>query len=334
MNVTDGVKVEVAIASGEDTGPISTNKSFGDYLTKDPVWIDLAYVEARPFEWLTFSGGRMPNPYFSTDLVWDPDLRFEGLAFTGSHAFGGGANAPFVYLTAGAFPLREQVVGSDSWLYAGQLGTNLTLGAVDFRLGGAYYDFTNVQSSLNPPDGSRLNDYTKPPLIGPGNSVFNMRTDGLTTLAGLASKFRLVDVTAEVAFRFGTDKAVRIIGDYVRNLDLDEQEIDTLRGEPGVVPGDTGWQARFSVGSIRVARRHDWNVALAYRSLETDAVLAAFADSDFGVHGGTDLKGFVFEGSYGLANDTWLALEWDSADSIDRPPFSSDVILLDLNTRF
>jgi hypothetical protein len=161
-----------------------------------------------------------------------------------------------------------------------------------------------------------------------------MRTDGLTTLAGLASKFRLANATAEVQFRFGTDKSVRITGDYVRNLDMDAAEIDALRGEPGVIPGDTGWQARFQVGSMRIAQRHDWNIALTYRSLETDAVLAAFTDSDFGAFGGTDLKGTMFEASYGLAANTWITLEWDSADSIDRPPFSTDVILLDLNTRF
>ncbi len=46
---------------------------------RTPVWIDLAYIEAKPFQQLTLTGGRMPNPFFSTDLVWDTDLRLEGV---------------------------------------------------------------------------------------------------------------------------------------------------------------------------------------------------------------------------------------------------------------
>lgn len=328
--VSEGVKVGVGIASGQDNGPISTNKTFGDYFTKDAGWIDLAYIEAKPFKQLTLSGGRMMNPFVSTDLVWDTDLRLEGVAGQLRQPFGPAQ----VFLNAGAFPLREQEIESDSWLYAGQLGGQLTFGDLQFTLAGAYYDFDNVQSKRNPPDGSRLNDFTRPLLIGPGNSVFNMRTDGLTTLAGLASKFELMNITADVQYLFGSGQAVRFTADYVRNRALDAAEIDALRGEPGVPPGDTGWQARLSVGAIKVARRHDWSLAASYRKLETDAVLAAFTDSDFGVYGGTDLKGFAIEASYGLTNDTWLSLEWDSADAIDRPPFSTDVVLFDVNARF
>jgi hypothetical protein len=272
----------------------------------------------------------MANPFFSTDLVWDTDLRMEGVAAQFRQPFGPAT----VFLNGGAFPLRELDVESDSWLYAGQLGSKLTFGNLEFTLAGAYYDFDNVQSKLNPPDGSRLNDFTRPPILGPGNSVFNMRTDGLTTLAGLASKFELMNITADVAYRFGDGKAVRFTGDYVRNRALDTAEIDRLRGEPGVPAGDTGWQARIQVGDVRIADRHDWSFAATYRKLETDAVLAAFTDSDFGVYGGTDLKGYAVEASYGLTRNTWLTLEWDSADSIDRPPFSTDVVLLDVNARF
>ncbi|WP_157995337.1 putative porin [Peristeroidobacter soli] len=328
--VTDGVKVGIGLASGQDNGPISTNKTFGDYFTKDAGWIDLAYIEAQPFKQLTLIGGRMANPFFSTDLVWDTDLRMEGVAAQFRQPFGPAT----VFLNGGAFPLRELDVESDSWLYAGQLGSKLTFGNLEFTLAGAYYDFDNVQSKLNPPDGSRLNDFTRPPILGPGNSVFNMRTDGLTTLAGLASKFELMNITADVAYRFGDGKAVRFTGDYVRNRALDTAEIDRLRGEPGVPAGDTGWQARIQVGDVRIADRHDWSFAATYRKLETDAVLAAFTDSDFGVYGGTDLKGYAVEASYGLTRNTWLTLEWDSADSIDRPPFSTDVVLLDVNARF
>ncbi|MEY4194862.1 MAG: hypothetical protein RLZZ226_1230, partial [Pseudomonadota bacterium] len=39
-------------------------------------------------------------------------------------------------------------------------------------------------------------------------------------------------------------------------------------------------------------------------------------------------------GSYGLATNTWLNVRWLSAKAIDGPVFDTDVVLVDLNSRF
>jgi hypothetical protein len=332
--VSPGIKVGISLASGEDSGPVSTNKTFGDYQSKDPVWLDRAYIEATPVKGLVFTGGRMPNPFFSTDLVWDSDINFEGLAFNGKYDIGEGSSANSLFATAGVFPLLESSRNSDRWLYAGQIGGTVAAGSGSLKLGAAWYEYDNVQSSKNPADGSRLNDYTKPPLLAQGNSIFNMRTDGLTTLAGLASDFRLLNITGQAEFPINPTMVVRISADYVQNMAMDAAEIDDLRGEPGVKPGDTGWQARMFVGHKKIAARSSWDFSAAYRRLETDAVLDVFADSDFGAYGGTDLEGYVIEGNYAVAENTWFSLKWLSADSIERAPFSTDVVLFDLNARF
>ncbi len=332
--VTPGVKVGITLAAGEDNGPVSTNKTFGDYLRKDPVWLDRAYIEATPLKGLTFTGGRMPNPFFSTDLVWDADLNFEGLALNGKYSFGGEPGATSLFATAGVFPLLESSRNSDRWLYAGQLGGSAAVGSGSVKLGAAWYEYDNVQSLKNPADGSKLNDYSKPPLLAQGNSIFNMRTDGLTTLAGLASDFRLLNVTGQAEFPINPAMVVRVTADYVQNMAMDADEIDRLRGEAGVKPGDTGWQARLFVGHKKIAARNSWDASATYRHLQTDAVLDVFTDSDFGAYGGTDLEGYILEGNYAVADNTWLSLKWLSADSIERAPFSSDVVLFDLNARF
>lgn len=332
--VSEAVKVNFSLASGDDNGPVSTNKTFGDYLRKDAVWLDRAYIQARLYPGLELVGGRMPNPFYSTDLVWDADLNPEGLALKGSYSLGGQDSGNSLFATAGAFPLQEYARYSDRWLYAGQLGGAFRLGPANTRIGLAYYDFQNIQSEKNAPDGSRLKDYTRPSLMTQGNSVFNMRTDGLTTLAGLASEFRLVNLTAQVEFPIEGGKSVRVTGDYVKNIAFDQDEINRLRGEFGTQGGDAGWQLKVSGGDARIARRYDWDLSLAFRRIESDAVLDAFNDSDFGVYGGTDLEGTVLEGSYGVSDNTWLSLKWLSADTIKRLPLSSDVLLFDLNARF
>ena len=65
----------------------------------------------------------------------------------------------------------------------------------------------------------------------------------------------------------------------------------------------------------------------------TDAVLDAFTDSDFHL-GGTDTKGYILGGSFGIDKNTWFTMRWLSADPIDGPPLSIDVLQADLNARF
>ena len=89
----------------------------------------------------------------------------------------------------------------------------------------------------------------------------------------------------------------------------------------------------ITIGADAIRKLHDWQVFVGYRYLERDAVLDAFTDSDFHL-GGTDAKGWILGGDYGLARNTWLTLRYLSADEIDGPPLGIDVLQLDLNTRF
>ena len=76
-----------------------------------------------------------------------------------------------------------------------------------------------------------------------------------------------------------------------------------------------------------------WNVSAFYKYLESDAVVDAFTDSDFHL-GGTNAKGYIFGGSYGVAHNVDLTAHWLSASEVSGPPYTVDVILLDLNGRF
>jgi hypothetical protein len=62
-------------------------------------------------------------------------------------------------------------------------------------------------------------------------------------------------------------------------------------------------------------------------------VLDALTDSDFNL-GGTNAKGFIVGGSYGVDDNVWLSLRWISSDQIEGLPLSIDTMQLDLNARF
>jgi hypothetical protein len=101
-------------------------------------------------------------------------------------------------------------------------------------------------------------------------------------------------------------------------------------------PGDEeteGYMAKLTVGWPDVRLRRSWQVFLAYKHLERDAVLDAFTDSDFHL-GGTNAEGWIVGGSYSLLDDTYLEARYLTADEITGPPLGIDVLQIDLGARF
>jgi hypothetical protein len=101
-------------------------------------------------------------------------------------------------------------------------------------------------------------------------------------------------------------------------------------------PGDEqieGYQLKVTVGWPSTLLRGNWQTFLAYRYLERDAVLDAFTDSDFHL-GGTNAKGWLLGGAYGLTDNTYLSMRYMSADEISGPPLGIDVLQVDLNAKF
>ena len=328
--VSDAVKVGLRLSSGNERGAVSTNSIMGDFFQKDNIWIDRAYIAVTPVKQFAFTAGRIPNPFDTTDMVWDRDINPEGAAARLSYNFGDRAE---LYATGAYFAMQERAIFSDTYMVGGQVGGHAELGdGLAVKASVSYYDFVGIQSRKNAPDGSRLLDYTAPLFLDKGNSVFNVRTDGLTTLAGLASDYNLGIANIGASYTSGPLR-FQLTGEVVKNFAVDPAEIARLRGEPGVKPGDLGWQVRLDAGYPEIQDFGQWNIAAAYKRIETDAVLDIFTDSDFGL-GGTDVKGYLLDGNFGIYKNTSIGVSWFSTDAINRPPFSVDVLQLNLQTRF
>ncbi|HZF44843.1 MAG TPA: putative porin, partial [Sphingomonadaceae bacterium] len=256
--ISDRVRAGLRLASGNERGAVSTNATMGDFFLKDNFWLDRAYLEIEPVSGVVLTGGRMPNPFETTDMVWDADINPEGVSLAIRRNVMDGFE---VFGTAAYLPMEERAIFKDSFMIGGQLGVNVEpTDGFKVALSGSYYDFRGIQSQKNAPDGSRLKDYTAPRFLDKGNSVFNMRTDGLTTLAGLASDFNLLIGNIRVSQDVGP-LVFSLTGEVVKNLAVDAAEIALLRGEPGVKPGDLGWQVRFEGGNPKIERFGQWQLA-------------------------------------------------------------------------
>jgi hypothetical protein len=102
---------------------------------------------------------------------------------------------------------------------------------------------------------------------------------------------------------------------------------------PVYAGGNEGWLARLTVGHRDLKQLWDWNAHVGYKYLESDAVIDAFADSDFGL-GGTNLKGYFVGGNLALGPNVWASARWMSANQVAGVPYAVDIFQLDLNARF
>jgi hypothetical protein len=92
---TDSFNAGFELESG--TGGDSANQTFGNGFAKESINVGLVYLQWKPTDWLTLTGGKQRNPIYSTDLVWDPDINPEGGSEVLSFTFpvgGGESSAP------------------------------------------------------------------------------------------------------------------------------------------------------------------------------------------------------------------------------------------------
>ena len=367
--ISGGLSSGVRIATSNIPDPVSTNQTLGNTGSQYDFNIDRAFlkydaIDSKGFKWLTLTGGRIANPWYvgggeftgGSELVWDTDLSFEGFAATyryslgtahrvhdksGDHEVDDGKHA--IFATVGAFPLQEAALSSqDKWLFGSQLGLDWGFANQDaLKMAVAYFDYENVTANPNrntPPTcntNSPSNNLSVPQFMQFGNTMAIICYDNDNVFPGrygLASDYRIVNASASYDLARFAPHHVIVGIDFAKNIGFDAASVQRLAGIP-VDDETTSWQARIDYGWPKVDHAGEWNVFTLYKYVERDAVLDAFSDSDFHL-GGSNAKGWVVGGNYGLMKNVWFTGRWLSTDVISGPKYSNDILQLDVNTRF
>lgn len=350
--LSDTFTAGIRMTTGHMDNPLSPNQSIEIRQAKLDWGLDRVFVTAKPYSWLTATAGRFANPFFSTDMVWDRSLAFDGAAVTFTPKLNDSVTG---FGTIGAFPIDQVHKNSfnkakDKWFMGAQAGLEwISPNKSSVKAGLALYDFKEVQGIRNNQDGvdTRYNASVMP-WRQKGNNTFDVLQNGdascgLVDLAnggqgysgsgcGLASKFKVVNLTGQVDLATFDPVHVILQGDYARNIAFDRQEIYNRTGRLYDKETDA-YQVKLTVGMPDVANRHDWQVFGAYKRIEADAVMDSFNDSDFNL-GGTNAKGTILGGSYGLDKNTSFTARWYSTREVSGLPLSIDVFLFDLTARF
>lgn len=360
-DVSETLKADFRLTTGGFTNPVSSNDTLGNNFNRYNIGFDRAYLTYQPIENLSLYVGRMENPWYSSDLLWDDDLGFDG--FAGKYQFElTDTFRPFI--TAGALSVQNTSVdlptysldkqsSDDKWLFAGQIGADWKIQEdLNAKLGLGYFHYYNVVGNLSDPcpayttQISCNTDNTRPGFMQQGNTLFALRQLDISNdptgpqyqYFGLATPYEILNLNTQLDFTLAEDRHVLFNLDYVKNLGFDEGRIKKLgpvtNSSKGYFDGgDEGYQVKAMFGHPKPTEIGQWNIGAGYRYLESDAVLDAFTDSDFHL-GGTNAKGFFVSGNYGFSKNAWLGMRYLSADTITGEPYKVDVLQLDLNARF
>lgn len=339
-DITDTIDVEVGLSTGTSNpgSPPTPMVTLGDSFNLKSVFFDRAFLRWRPTSDLTFWGGRFANPWFYTDLVWYPELNFDGVALQYRPQL---TESWSLFFTAGAFFLQEVDISThDKWLFAGQLGAQYKRDNVTGKLGVAFYDFENTVGVVNNPAQPGLTDWTAPQYQQKGNTLMDIDPTQTGIKTAYASEYKELNITGSLDLGYWDPVHVVFIADYVNNLGFHMQDVlarvgQALNGQDyQIVHKETeGFQLGAVVGHPTMRDFGDWKVLFFYKYLEADAVMDAFADQDFHL-GGTNARGWITGGELGLTKNVWLSTKWFSANEISGPPLAIDVFQFNINARF
>ncbi|WP_338801765.1 putative porin [Pseudomonas sp. RSB 5.4] len=358
----------IRIGTGSDNNPVSTTQTLGGGFAKKDIWLDQGYLNWKPTDELTLTGGRFANPFMSTDMLYSNDLNFDGVAAIFDHKL----NRDWgVFGTVGAFPVDytndtttsngfDKEESDNKWLYGAQIGAKWAINSNN-RLKGAlaYYRFDDIQGQRSSPCEPWAGapgcdtDGTRAAFMQKGNSVFLLRditpnpanptTTPQPQFVGLASEFNLLDLNLVWDADLPQDFKLRSQGNYIHNLGYDEgdmrkrsegQIVNNLNSSGDIESGANAWMVQFTLGNaLDLKKQGDWNLFAGYKYIQPDALPDGFNDSSFHL-GGTNAKGYFLGGNYGLAKNVYATGRWLSTEAVYGAPFDIDVLQLEINTRF
>ncbi len=266
----------VQIGTGDAGDPVANEQTLGEAFSSKPIWLTLAYFDWRPSvaDAFRLRGGKMATPFLavgapntssdhldhstSSELIWDRDLRPEGINLSFKRRFDGDdiSLEPFVH--TGVFWLQHRPGESDSWLFGGQAGVEIAFdNPVRLTLGGGYFDFLRIEG--------------RPLLAGVergfGNSVSRETGAAGQSTTLYARDYNEIELFAQVT----VNRRASIHGQFVVNVAAEND--------------NKAWMAGAWIGDHSV-----FVVRYEFRWVQPDAVFGLFSDSDF-LGGGTNGKG-------------------------------------------
>jgi len=279
--INPSVTVGLRFATGTSANPTGTFQSFDNAAVGKTIGIDLAYLDVVPFSFwrdIHIVGGKMPQPFRTTSLVWDRDVTPEGIAETLKLK-----RDKFEWsITGGQFFMEDNSAPDDPYMLGGQIGFVHTLSTergMKWSLTAGQYHFVRPYS-IDATAQSKTNFLAKQHLQPNGYSIF--------------------DLSGWYELTVGDALPLRVSGGYIQNLSATPNTFNNQKE-------NRGWTADLQLG--RIDKAGTWEIGGGWRSIESDAALGQFTESEFNSSlGNTDIQGWTARISYSPWSNTTLGV--------------------------
>lgn len=322
-----------AVANGTQGGyngdPISTNQSLTNDFNFKNIWIEKAYATYTP-NWakvnlvgdlavsgLEVTAGKFNNPFEkgSTDMIWDRDLKPEGiyeqintnlLTTDNFNLKAYGLAGQFLLQEGGNTTTGTAIAGGNGtkdaylWAYQAGLAPKFYLPglerAVDALSAISIYSYQGYATNSN----WYINNTSTANGLSQANG--NPLYDG-STLA--AENFNILSLYQELNF-YPYGIPVKPFAEFARNMSNKSGTPQAGASNFSMQNGEDAWGLGLALGQLK--KKHDWQASYQYKYIGANSVVGAFNDSDFGGYnyGGTDKAGSVIKLGYNLTD--YLAL--------------------------
>jgi len=323
------------VTMGDDASSSSAGGGGPFAKGSDIFYVGQAYGGYKGFPGFTFTGGRMPNPFVTTFMVWDDDINPEGLAeqWKRTFVFGGGAPPPPSFSKDGkavvAGPPPEPFLKLDVFANFAQFvyddsnpsnpigtpptQTQPTTGQTQqiplanaFLLGwqvGARFDFPKkFYFQLAP---ALYNDTGN----GKDFSVFFSGDPG-GNQTGINSLL-VFDIPAEIGWKVGKIP-MRIFGDFATNFEADDRA--EAAGHPDKGGDRYAYQIGLGIGQLK--KKRDWELRGFWQHQDQFALDPNLVDTEF-FDSKLNLEGVGVRAGDMLADAVFVQLTYSHAWRID-----------------
>jgi hypothetical protein len=297
-----GASTTATIGSTTTAGAVTLSgvaaSEIAGYNPKESLYLKRAMLGWKPTNWLTLEGGRMANPLYTTQMMWDADYTVSGLNEKFNYKVNDQAEL-FATLGQWAHYKMDRTLNTG---YSNSAADNAaTTGEIYAFQAGGKYTFNDRTSGK-----AAVTHYVYGSDSGRG--IFGASNQGFATALGSVTgefgvnNLNIWEVPAEVNYQINDKVGIRLYGDYAINTDANERA-----RRAGVTSDidDTAWMLGLVVASTKdlksleggKAKAGDWQANLWYQEIGLFAVDPSLGDSDI-FDSRLNMKGVTFKGQY------------------------------------
>jgi hypothetical protein len=316
------------------------------------LFVGQAYLGWRPTSWLDVSVGRVPQPLYTTSMVWDSDFNPEGAVEKLKYTYG----PVDFFATLGQYVYQDLSPASDDAVQGGS-SAGLNLGDYSdhdayllvWQLGGTYHVDTNLSAKVAPViytyvGHGNASDGFYGPFVGQGTGGYTFAagtpTTGIPGAFGSTSSYNqtgindlaIVELPMELNFKLGSLDA-KAFGDFAINLQGDQRAraayaAGTKIGGAPAFPGGVqlnqaqAMQMGLAVGNNlglvygATPRRGTWEARAFWQHVEQYALDPNLLDSEF-FEGRGNLQGIYMAFAYSLTDALIGTVRYGLAERIN-----------------